>query len=180
MTPELANTPTPETDRLILRAPRGSDWEPWAALATSERARFIGGPLNRDMAMRAWASVIGHWAIRGFGMFVAVEKASNNPIGHIGHWQPEAWPEREIGWTLWSDAHEGKGLAYEAGVAVRDHAFTTLGWDTAVSYIDHGNDRSVALAERLGATLDESAPVPEKPADANPIWVYRHHKPEGM
>ena len=177
MTPHLADTPVLETERLTLRGPRGSDWELWANLATSERAKFIGGPYTRDMAMRAWASAIGHWAIRGFGMFT-VDLKDGTPIGHVGHWQPESWPEREIGWTIWSEEHEGRGLAYEAASAVRDHTFDTLGWDTAVSYIDEGNLRSAALAERLGAWLDADAPRPDK--DKPPAMVYRHPKPEAL
>ena len=94
----------------------------------------------------------------------------------MGNWQPEAGPEKEIGWTIWSEEHEGQGLAYEAAAVVRDYTFDTLGWDTAVSYIDEGNHRSAALAERLGAWLDEDAPRPDK--EKPPAMVYRHPKPE--
>lgn len=171
----LAPTPTLETGRLILRAPHGDDYEPWATFATSDRARHIGGPHDRPGAWRAWGHVIGHWAMRGYGMFVFADRtAPDAPLGMAGPWYPEGWPEREIGWTLWSGAGEGKGLAREAAEAARAHAFGPLGWDTAVSYIHPDNARSVALAERLGATRDRAAPCP----DGKTCLVYRHPKPE--
>ena len=62
-----------------------------------------------------------------------------------------------------------------AAEAARTHVFETLGWDTAVSYIDPQNARSIALAERLGAVRDDSAARPH-PDDL----VYRHPKPEAV
>jgi RimJ/RimL family protein N-acetyltransferase len=175
MTPHLADTPVLETERLILRGPKPTDLDLWAAFAVSDRAKFIGGPLEPKMAFRAWCTVLGHWAIRGFGMFVLEPKDGSAPIGHVGNWEPMGWPEREIGWTLWDASAEGKGYAYEAARAVVDYTFGTLGWNTAVSYIDDGNHRSVALARRLGAVLDDTAETPDR--DEPPILVYRH-RPE--
>lgn len=65
----------------------------------------------------------------------------------------------------------GQGLAAEAAGAARAHAFGALGWTTAVSYVDPGNARSIALAERMGAIRDDAAPVPHSD---RPCLVYRH------
>lgn len=176
MTPHLAGTPILETERLILRGPEGSDWTGWAELATSDRARFIGGPYSRVQAFRAWGHVIGQWVIRGFGSFVFVRKDTGQAIGHGGPWYPEGWPEHELGWTIWDPRDEGAGLAHEALLTIRDHAFRTLGWTTAVSYIDDGNHRSIALAERLGAWRDDAAVKPDN--NDPPLLVYRHPGPE--
>lgn len=62
-----------------------------------------------------------------------------------------------------------KGYAYEAAVAMRDWAFQARKLETLVSYIGSENLRSIRLAERLGATLDEHA-RPQDPGDL----VYRH------
>lgn len=171
MTVTLAGTPVLTTGRLILRAPRRGDFEPWAAMATSERARHIGGPLDRALAWRALGHLTGHWVHRGFGMFVFAAKSEpDTPLGMAGPWFPEGWPEHEIGWTIWDPRAEGKGFAFEAATAAREHAFRDLGWQTAVSYIAPENARSIALAERLGATLDRDAACPGD----TPCHVYRH------
>ncbi|MDJ1015405.1 MAG: GNAT family N-acetyltransferase [Paracoccaceae bacterium] len=177
MTPHLADTPVIETERLTLRAPRMGDYPAWEAFFASDRARFIGGPGETRTAWRGFAHVVGMWALKGCGSFVFTRKRDDTPLGMAGPWVPEDWPEREIGWTVWDADAEGKGYAFEAAAAARDHAFRDLGWSTAVSYITAGNDRSVALAERLGARLDASAEAPGD--DSEQVLVYRHPAPEG-
>ncbi len=174
----LSGTPTLTTDRLILRAPAMGDWPHWRAFARSDRARYVGGPMTEGVAWRALGHMTGHWVHRGFGTFVfALRDAPDTPLGAAGPWFPMGWPEHEIGWTLWSAQAEGRGLAFEAAQAARAHAYGPLGWQGAVSYIDPGNDRSVALARRLGAVEDPGAPVPDFPADTPPVRVFRHPGP---
>lgn len=175
MTPHLADTPVLETERLTLRAPRLADFDAMAAFMASERARFVGGPNTLGQAWRSFGHVVGHWALRGFGLFVYADKTTGAPLGATGPWYPADWPERELGWTLWDPANEGRGFAFEAARAARDHAYSTLGWTTAVSYIDPENTRSIALAERLGATRDDAAARPH-PEDL----VFRHPAPGAL
>jgi RimJ/RimL family protein N-acetyltransferase len=170
--PVLADTPVLHTERLVLRAPRAGDFAAWDAFARSGRARFIGGPFDARDAWRAFANIVGHWVLRGWGEFVFCARGSEAPLGCAGPWFPESWPEREIAWTIWSPEAEGRGYAFEAAQAARAHAFDALGWETAVSYIDPANARSIALAERLGARRDDTAPRLD-PADL----VYRHPAP---
>jgi RimJ/RimL family protein N-acetyltransferase len=169
----LSNAPILETDRLILRAPGPQDWPQAQAFLQAPRSTFIrdGQALDDGKCWRAFCHIVGSWVARGYGSFVITLKGSDTAIGLTGPWHPIEWPEREIGWTLWADEAEGRGIAFEAASAARDHAFRDLGWDTAVSYIDVGNARSIALAKRLGATLDPEAAFP---GDA-PCVVYRHH-----
>lgn len=169
----LAHTPVLETDRLILRAPEPGDWPHWRPFYGSSRAQYIGGPLGADKAWRAFGHFIGHWVMRGFGSFVVTRRGDNTPIGSVGPWFPEGWPEREIGWTIWDPAVEGTGIAFEAASAARDFAYTQLNWDGAVSYIDAPNTRSIALAERMGAKLDPDARAPDVEGDKT-VLVYRH------
>jgi RimJ/RimL family protein N-acetyltransferase len=172
--PHLADTPVIETARLILRAPSPADWPHWRSFAASERARFVGGPLDEGRAWRAFGHVAGMWALLGFGSFIFEPRGGGEPLGMAGPWRPADWPEAEIGWTIWSEFAEGRGYAFEAAAAARDFAFTTLGWSTAVSYIDPENVRSIRLAERLGARADPDA-TPVSPE----CLVYRHPAPEG-
>ncbi|MEO0911829.1 MAG: GNAT family N-acetyltransferase [Pseudomonadota bacterium] len=164
-----------ETARLTLRKPQASDIPAWTEFFCTPRARFIGGGAEGDAgkAWRAFAAFIGHWDIHGFGIYTYCDKATGQPLGGCGIWFPGNWPERELGWTVWSPAHEGQGYVAEAARAVLSHLFHDLGWQTTVSYIDPANARSIALAERLGAVLDENAERPD-PEDL----VYRHPKPE--
>jgi RimJ/RimL family protein N-acetyltransferase len=167
-------TPTLETQRLILRKPKGDDWPRVRDFFMSDRAAMAGGPSDLGKAWRQFAAEVGHWDILGFGMWAVTEKGDDTILGLIGPWCPADWPETEIGWLIF-DGSEGKGIAHEAAQAALSHAFKTLGWDTAVSYIDAENHRSIALAERLGATLDPNAPQPK---EDQPCLVYRHPKQE--
>lgn len=170
----IAPTPRLTTARLTLRAPQAGDWPHWRAFAGSDRARFVGGPIDEAKSWRAFGHVIGMWVLRGYGTFVFHETGSDQALGMCGPWRPVDWPEAELGWTVWSAQAEGKGFAFEAVQAARDHAFGPLGWTTAVSYIDPQNARSIALAERLGAVVD---PTATPPVFDNPTLVYRHPTP---
>ncbi|MBC7985683.1 MAG: GNAT family N-acetyltransferase [Sphingomonadaceae bacterium] len=149
-----------ETERLMLRVPRGEDFEPWAEfMADPEVSRFLGGAQDRAMAWRNIAAMAGSWLLRGYGMFSFVEKASGRWIGRGGPWYPDGWPDREIGWGL-TGAAQGKGFAREAAVACIDFAFDTLGWSEVIHCIDPANAASIRLAERLGSRRRGSGMLP--------------------
>ena len=168
-----AMPPILETNRLILRAPSAVDLDGYIAFYTSARSSMAGGPVDKRAAWNILASDYGHWAMRGFGRFAVVEKSSNRSVGLIGNYQPLGWPEKEIGWVLFTDAYENHGFAYEATRAVLDHTWSHLKWSTAVSYIDPNNHKSIKLAQRLCATLDRDAQIPKPNV---PTLVYRHHR----
>ena len=52
----------------------------------------------------------------------------------------------------------------------------TPGWTTAISMITKGNDRSIALAERMGCTFEGDYDHPEY----GPMPLYRHPSPEAL
>lgn len=145
--------PTLETGRLRLRAPRASDFDAYAAFRASERARPLGGPYTRAQAFEQLGELVGHWHLRGFGRWMVADLASDEPLGVVGLFFPEDWPEPEIAWALFASA-EGRGIAHEAALAARDFAYSALGWTTAVSLVAPGNDRSAALARRMGARIE--------------------------
>ena len=175
MTVTLSNTPVLETERLILRAPKREDWPHWREMALSPRAEYVTQPgINEALAWRGMGHIIGHWVLHGWGSFIITRKGDDTALGLTGPWFPATWPEPELGWAIWKSDLEGTGIAFEAASAARSYAFETLGWDTAVSYIDPKNKRSIALATRLGAVLDNTAHGPDKDD-----LVYRHPTPLG-
>lgn len=149
-------TPAPvlDTPRLILRGPQMRDAEPMIAfLLDQERAKGFGAAPNRGEAWRWFALNIGHWHIHGYGYFTIEDKATGAPAGITGVWNPEGWPEPELGWVVF-DGFEGRGIAFEAAERARRWAYDGLGLTTLTSNIVPGNTRSIALAERLGAWFE--------------------------
>lgn len=168
--------PSLETENLILRAPKAQDFAPLRAFFGSPRSKHVGGPVEDERgAWRILGDATGMWVLRGFGSFIITRKGCDTALGLTGPWYPASWPEHELGWTCWDPSEEGTGMMFEAACAARDFAFGTLRWQTAVSYIDRDNTRSIRLAERLGATLDPEAQTPEI---SRPCIVYRHPAPE--
>lgn len=148
--------PRLETERLVLRAWRIEDFEPFAAMmADPEVARFLTAdqaPQDRATAWRAMAVLVGHWAMRGYGLFAVEEKASGAFVGRIGAWRPEGWVGLELGWAL-ARAHWGKGYAFEAARAAGDWILATQDSDDLVSLIHADNKPSQKLAVRLGMAI---------------------------
>ena len=170
MTPEKAVL---ETERLILRPiDPERDFEPWAqCFADEETVRFLGGKVfDRANAWRNMAMVMGHWQIRGYGFFSVEEKATGDWVGRVGPWNPEGWPEPEVGWTI-AKPHWRKGYAREAGRAAIDYALHTLGWPSVIHVILKGNAASIATAETLGSTFLREEPNLPGITD-EPVLVY--------
>ena len=157
---------TLETPRLLLRPFRDTDLDVYAAIhADPEVMRYLGDgkPLTRDDAWRSMAMMVGHWALRGFGMWAVEEKSTGAMVGRVGLYCPEGWPGQEVGWTL-AREHWGKGYAFEAAEVSLDHAFQTLQWPRAISLIHPDNQRSIRVAERLGERFDREIELRGHPA----------------
>ncbi|MEM7058858.1 MAG: GNAT family N-acetyltransferase [Pseudomonadota bacterium] len=146
--------PVLETERLILRGHRIEDLEEEKAFQTSDRAKGIGGPHPPERGFAALCGYIGHWVLRGYGMWALEEKATGRYLGRVGCYYPDLWLGREIGWSV-TAAGEGRGIAYEAALKAREYAYGVLGWTTAISVVSPDNTRSMSLAQRMGCTRDE-------------------------
>ena len=167
-------TTTLQTERLILRRPAPADWPAFRDFMMSDRSIAFGSHADLAKSWRAFAAELGHWDIFGYGMWAVTRRGDDTALGLVGPWTPPDWPETEIGWMILADGVEGTGIATEAAQAALTHAFEVLGWDTAVSYIGPGNTRSIRLAVKLGAVLDEAAKAPTPDT-----LVYRHPHPGG-
>jgi len=153
--------PRLQTERLILRALRPEDFEEYARfMADPDVMRYLSGdPLSRADAWRSMASVMGHWMLRGYGMWAVERKEDGAFIGRVGMHNPEGWPALEVGWTLGKD-YWGKGYASEAARAAMHYAFATQPVDSMISVIDPGNIPSQKVAARLGETRGERREIP--------------------
>jgi RimJ/RimL family protein N-acetyltransferase len=161
------------TERLRLRPFAADDFEAYAALlADAEVVRYIGAgaPLDRAEAWRSLAVMLGHWQLRGYGLWAAEERGGGELVGRIGCWRPEGWPGFEVGWLL-RRASWGRGYATEGARAALAFAFEELHQPRVISLIHPDNARSLRVAERLGA-------VPEGRTEllGRPALVYRHRR----
>jgi len=142
------------TTRLLLRQFREDDLDAYAAMcADPEVMRYLsadGDVLTREDAWRQMAMLLGHWQLRGFGMWAVEELRTGRLVGRVGLHYPESWPDRELGWAL-SRPFWGRGLATEAARAAAEHAFRDLGWTHLVHLMLPDNSRPIKVAERLGS-----------------------------
>ena len=133
--------PRLETQRLILRGLCEEDLDAYAEMyGDSEVVRYIGSgkPLSRQQSWRSMAMMLGHWQLRGYGMWAVEERQSSEMIGRIGCWQPEGWPGFEIGWML-RRAYWGHGFATEGAKAAMDYAFGEMQKSHVMSLISPEN-----------------------------------------
>jgi RimJ/RimL family protein N-acetyltransferase len=144
--------PVLTTERLVLRMPVYADFAHRLEFCASDRSVWEGGPFTAEQAWRIFASEVGQWPLMGFGPFSMDDRATGAYLGEVGIYQPEGYPEPELGWFV-TDAAEGRGYAAEGAKAVMAWARASFGWDHIDNYIDPGNARSIALGRRLGGVV---------------------------
>ncbi len=167
--------PTLTSERLTLRAPGARDVDALAAFYASDRSKFVGGPMTREQSWRQLATEIGHWALCGYGRWMVDVTETGDTAGMVGLWNPEGWPEPEIGWDL-MNGFEGRGYATEAAATARAYAYDVLGWSTAISLVAPENTGSAQVATRLGAHHDSDYQHPR----FGLLHVYRHPGPDAL
>jgi RimJ/RimL family protein N-acetyltransferase len=155
-----------ETARLRLRRIDAGDVDALARIfGDPEVMRYVaaGRPLSRDEVVGMMERIDRRFETDGFGQLAVERRADGEVIGRAGllPLEPETWrsdsraalgqdAEIEIGWTL-ARAAWGHGYAFEAASAVVEWARTGLALERLVSIIQLGNERSIRLAQRLGA-----------------------------
>jgi len=140
---------------------READFDAYAAMcADAEVMRYLGDgkTLDRQNAWRQMAMILGHWQLRGYGLFALEEKETGALVGRAGIFEPDGWPGFELGWMLRRQSW-GKGYATEAARRVLRHAFTEMKRERVISLIREGNTPSIRVAERLGERLEGRAVI---------------------
>jgi RimJ/RimL family protein N-acetyltransferase len=153
--------PALETDRLILRGHRESDFVSCAAMWADVNVtrHILDHPLSEEESWTRFLRYFGHWAVLGFGYWAIEEKQTGRFVGEAGfadykrEIQPSLKGVPEIGWVLASEAH-GKGYATEAVRAVTawgDAHFKMLFGSTRTAcIIVPENTASVRVATKCG------------------------------
>ena len=103
------------TERLFLRSFEPEDFASYAKMmANADVTRHMGDgrPLSRADSWRQLATCIGHWGLRGFGMWAVEERCTGRFLGRIGWQEPEGFPAFEVAYTL-AKPYWGKGYARE-------------------------------------------------------------------
>lgn len=163
--------PRIDTKRLTLRAFEPRDESPYLAMMQNPRVtQYLadGRPLSAFEAWRQMAMFMGHWSLRGYGIWAVEERSSGRLVGRLGCFNPAGWPGFEIGYTLDEPAW-GQGYAREGAGAALRFARETLGRTDIISVIRPANAGSVRVAEALGAVRAESIDFFGAPAD-----IYRY------
>ena len=171
----MVDIPIIETDRLRLTAFGERHFEAYASmLADPGSTKFVGDgePLDRMNAWRSMAMLLGHWQLRGYGMWAIELKDSGKFIGRVGLHRPEGWPDLELGWMLQAD-QRGHGYATEGARAALEFAFKEVHPQRVVSLIRIDNAASERVARRLGG---RQATTIDFLGGATLVYVY--HPPE--
>jgi len=144
---------TLETQRLMLRVPIESDFMSYRSFfQDSDLSWFYGGPLSEQDTWKQLAQDIGHWHLKGYGMWSIVRKSDNRMIGGCGYWWPDGWPRPELSWWLTGEG-QGCGYASEASAVVIDFGYDQLHWQQVETHIKDDNLAALKLLERLRGSV---------------------------
>lgn len=143
-----------ETERLILRHWRHSDWEPFARINADRRVmEFLPRILTRGQSDAVADRIQAHFRQHGFGLCAVELRNDYAFVGFIGlavpSFQAHFTPCVEIGWRLSAD-YWGQGLATEGTRRMVEYASEQLGLGALVSFTVPANVRSRRVMEKLG------------------------------
>jgi RimJ/RimL family protein N-acetyltransferase len=125
--------------------------------------QMLAEPLHARFCPKSYANLDARCWIRlqqeryerdGHGLWLVMEK-SGRPVGQAGLVLQcvDRATEVELSFTIHTPFRR-RGLATEAALAIRDHAFTRLGRQRVISLIHPDNRASQGVALRLGMSLE--------------------------
>jgi RimJ/RimL family protein N-acetyltransferase len=144
-----------ETEGLILRRWRESDWEPYVAMMLDTAVSdWIGGPFTRAEALARIDKNEAALGQHGYGRMAMERRSDGAFLGYCGLMpcgDPPVPQGFEVGWSL-AQAAWGGGYATEAATAVFADGFSRLGLSEILAFTGTTNFRSQAVMGRLGMT----------------------------
>ncbi|NQS92230.1 MAG: GNAT family N-acetyltransferase, partial [Chloroflexi bacterium] len=145
--------PSLETDRLLLRPFMPKDLDPFAEMVASaevmQYATYNGDPMARAQAWNWLCLMLGHWHMRGYGLWAIEEKNTGNLLGRVGLQFLDWFDDVELVWMLKQSAW-GKGFATEGARATINFGMDAIKLPRVTSVIRRENEPSIRLAKRLG------------------------------
>jgi ribosomal-protein-alanine N-acetyltransferase len=153
-----------ETPRLVLRHFHLADGETMGRVFGDPEVMRYGEGVRSPQWVRSWIAgwIDEHYLQWGFGAWAVVDKQTSAAIGYCGlsRFPGRCAPdEAEIGFRL-ARTNWGRGLATEAALAVRGHAFNALALPRLVALIDPANVASIRVAEKIGLRYEREAMLP--------------------
>src|SRR2546422_8952646 len=144
-----------ESERLLLREMAPDDLaELSEILGDPETMRFYPRPFSRD-EVDGWIE----WCRRsyrdhGFGLWALILKDTGEFVGDCGLTIQDVDGEKlvEVGYVV-KKTHWRRGLATEAALACRDHAFDVVGVNRLIALVRVENEPSASVARKLGMTV---------------------------
>ena len=128
------------------------------------------GPWTRAEVEEGMERWLGHWAEHGFGVWIAEDRESGEPVGRAGLSWHRAWPDDpECGWWI-APEWQGRGLATEAGRAAVRFGFETLGVGRLVSICIEENVASRRVMAKLGFEKLTEVESPRWPGLV--LWIH--------
>ncbi|MCA0456025.1 MAG: GNAT family N-acetyltransferase [Chloroflexi bacterium] len=149
-----------ETERLIIRAPRMGDGHVLNEAISESRERLMPWlpwavhPQTPDETETIIRGAVARWQKREDLWMLMFRKSDGLCLGRTGLHQLD-WAAGcyEIGYWVRTSA-EGHGYAREAVAGVTDYAFQNLNAGRVEIRCDRLNERSAAVAQRAGYTLE--------------------------
>lgn len=148
---------TIEADRLVLRPMTTEDAE--FILALLNEPSFIKNIGDRKVRTLDGAKAyitdgpVASYAKNGFGLYLVELKETHEAMGMCGLIRRNTLQDVDIGYAFlpkfWS-----KGYAFEAAMAMKQHARDVIGLKRMVAVVDPQNLSSIHLLEKLGMKFE--------------------------
>lgn len=146
-----------ETERLIV-APLAMQFrQAYIDLMTQPQVmRYIdaGMALTRQQALSNLNYLMAQNELRGYGFWAVLTKAKQQFAGRVDLYDPQRWPQHELGWMLLPEFW-GNGYALEAAQVIKADFFSHNNAQSLLSYIQPDNRFSIKIAQQLGGVFVE-------------------------
>lgn len=147
-----------QTERLLLRRWKESDFEPFAALnADSAVMEHFPKTLSAEETRALIERIENRFDDDLFSLWAVEILREEQFIGFVGLWRPtfdaHFTPCVEIGWRL-AKSSWGHGYAPEAARAALQFGFEKVGLEEIVAMTATTNKKSMRVMEKIGMTFD--------------------------